>query len=616
MNYWAVGAAHGGEDVSKEFIEQGIWYDGHAAKGDDINRDILNKVAVGDILLLKSSATKGPKHAMTFTLLKWIGKVISKSDYYRFDVAWFTIEELPKDFDGISYRKTIELLRNDQMLAFAKSIIEKGSGTGNELIDLLNYKKQIILQGPPGTGKTRLAKLTAEKLVKPRLVGNPEQMLDDLVKKFDPDAEPIKAARESREKLLLKFYELFPKEDLDKLTLENYCAGKGDRENFCWWIETGLKALGSYSPGSARSYLVYWKKALEDYSKHGFVKDLEDNDEAMKQVAALLFEVVHSQNTENAVQYLGDGFLLKLLNTYYPNDYFPINSEKMIENALKIFKVNYQGLSAIEKNKRLNQIYLEKKKQFNSQITNYDFGRLLWENFNLKIGENIGSNHEAVAEGECTLIQFHPAYSYEDFVRGIVAKTTDLGSVSYQVENRILAEFAQKAVDNPNGNYVLIIDEINRANLPSVLGELIYALEYRGESIESMYEYEKSRKIVLPKNLFIIGTMNTADRSVGHIDYALRRRFAFIDVLPDETVIQHARAKALFNEVKALFQDAFLSPDFNAKDVVIGHSYFLVKDDADLRIRLEYEIKPILREYLKDGILMETAQEEIERLHV
>ena len=196
------------------------------------------------------------------------------------------------------------------------------------------------------------------------------------------------------------------------------------------------------------------------------------------------------------------------------------------------------------------------------------------------------------------LIQFHPAYSYEDFVRGIVATTDENGNISYEVKNKVLAEMAENAFNNHDEKFVLIIDEINRANLPAVLGELIYALEYRGEAVESMYAIDGDRKIILPENLYIIGTMNTADRSVGHIDYAIRRRFAFIDVKTDVDVIPE-NAKHLFKEIDKLFEK-HLSEEFAKDDVMIGHSYFL---NDDLKMAFEYEIKPILYEYVKDGVL-------------
>ncbi|HCZ8396670.1 AAA family ATPase [Elizabethkingia anophelis] len=180
-------------------------------------------------------------------------------------------------------------------------------------------------------------------------------------------------------------------------------------------------------------------------------------------------------------------------------------------------------------------------------------------------------------------------------------------------------------------NYILIIDEINRANLSSVLGELIYALEYRGESVNSIYAVENSvlsnkNHLILPPNLFIIGTMNTADRSVGHIDYAIRRRFAFIDVLPknlstDDTIKFDSE---LFISIKNLFttddyktRSVYLSNEFEPKDVALGHSYFIDKSDegGSMAIRLEYEIKPILLEYIKDGILIgEDIKEKINSL--
>ncbi|GAB4200974.1 MAG: hypothetical protein Fur0023_04860 [Bacteroidia bacterium] len=227
-------------------------------------------------------------------------------------------------------------------------------------------------------------------------------------------------------------------------------------------------------------------------------------------------------------------------------------------------------------------------------------------------------------QGEYKIIQFHPSYSYEDFVRGIVAEVGKDGNLSYRVENKILAEFAQKAIDNKDKKYVLIIDEINRANLPSVFGELIYALEYRGKNITSMYKYQENRDIMLPENLFIIGTMNTADRSVGHIDYAIRRRFTFVNLKPDESVIKDDQARKLFNEIKdKIFSEQYLSPEFHVDDVMIGHSYFLLNENSkdkekELRMKLDYEIKPLLMEYVKDGIFLNSKKilEEITNLKV
>lgn len=202
------------------------------------------------------------------------------------------------------------------------------------------------------------------------------------------------------------------------------------------------------------------------------------------------------------------------------------------------------------------------------------------------------------------LIQFHPSYSYEDFVRGITAKTTDQG-IEYEVENKILAQMAKDALEDKENIYILIIDEINRANLSSVLGELIYALEYRDQAVESMYELKeenkkKSREITLPSNLYIIGTMNTADRSIGHIDYAIRRRFSFSDVLPDSSVVD---VNSKFLEVEKIFEK-YTSAEFEKNKVMLGHSYFIADNNNDkLKSKLDYQVIPLLEEYISDGVL-------------
>ena len=200
----------------------------------------------------------------------------------------------------------------------------------------------------------------------------------------------------------------------------------------------------------------------------------------------------------------------------------------------------------------------------------------------------------------------------------------------YISENNINVEQSKPKVEVKK--YVLVIDEINRANLPAVLGELIYALEYRGESVSSMYSVEGDSSLILPPNLYVIGTMNTADRSVGEIDYAIRRRFSFINMLPENLAIV-GFDKDLFESVSKLFisnyeeykndqtvlliRSEYLSEEFRPEDVWLGHSYFIMQStegNNNMNIRLNYEIKPILKEYLKDGILKISAEKIINAL--
>lgn len=107
----------------------------------------------------------------------------------------------------------------------------------------------------------------------------------------------------------------------------------------------------------------------------------------------------------------------------------------------------------------------------------------------------------------------------------------------------------------------------------------------------------------MPENLYIIGTMNTADRSIGHIDYAVRRRFAFVPVLPDASRLDNGKARELFNKVEELIKGDALSPDFHADDVQPGHTYFM-GDTTKVAMNFAYQVYPLLREYYKDGVLV------------
>ena len=222
---------------------------------------------------------------------------------------------------------------------------------------------------------------------------------------------------------------------------------------------------------------------------------------------------------------------------------------------------------------------------------------------------------EALSVGDDSpfaFVQFHPSYNYEDFVRGIRVETVN-GQVAYQTKNRIFGAMAKCAAKQPNEKHILVIDEINRANVSAVLGELIYGLEYRGKEVQTPYEVGGKTGLVIPENLRIIGTMNTADRTIGQIDYAVRRRFAFVHCPPQFDVIVSGDARRFFSDVDKLFVPEFLSADYDKEDVCIGHSYFLT-DGVELANKIVYQVIPILREYLKDGVLLKGAAKEIARI--
>ena len=129
------------------------------------------------------------------------------------------------------------------------------------------------------------------------------------------------------------------------------------------------------------------------------------------------------------------------------------------------------------------------------------------------------------------LVQFHPSTSYEDFFEGYRPETGTDGALSYRLTPGPLALLAEKAAADPGWRHVMVIDEINRANLPKVLGELLFLFEYRNESVRTLYRPDHPFR--LPSNLWFVGTMNTADRSIALIDAALRRRFQFVPFFPD-----------------------------------------------------------------------------------
>ena len=198
-------------------------------------------------------------------------------------------------------------------------------------------------------------------------------------------------------------------------------------------------------------------------------------------------------------------------------------------------------------------------------------------------------------DGFWELIQFHPAYTYEDFIQGIRPQSED-GKLTYPVVPGRFLQFCQKAALCQD-TCVLIIDEINRANLSQVFGELMYLLEYRDAKIPLAGSEEL---FSIPENVRIIGTMNTADRSIALVDHALRRRFAFIKLSPNYDILRqyHEEIEEYFpiEELIEILEE--VNQEINDPNYQVGVSFFLLENiDEEIQDIWQMEIEPYLEEY-------------------
>ena len=206
------------------------------------------------------------------------------------------------------------------------------------------------------------------------------------------------------------------------------------------------------------------------------------------------------------------------------------------------------------------------------------------------------------------MVQFHQSYSYEDFIEGF--RPGGEGNNQFVVKKGSFYRFCKKAGDDLENDYYFIIDEINRGNMSRIFGELFMLIEAdkRGNALQLLYSDEK---FSVPGNVYIIGTMNTADRSLALLDYALRRRFAFYDMKPGfetkgfreyQELLNNAKFNKLISQIRILNEN-IARDDSLGEGFCIGHSYFCdLKQitDNDLRDIVEFEISPLLREYWYD----------------
>lgn len=203
------------------------------------------------------------------------------------------------------------------------------------------------------------------------------------------------------------------------------------------------------------------------------------------------------------------------------------------------------------------------------------------------------------SEGQFRLVQFHPSYAYEDFVQGLRPDLTKT-ELRYALSRGPFLKIAEDAENDPEHFYVLVIDEVNRGDPARIFGELLYALEYRDEPVTLAL----GGNLSVPSNLVIIGTMNSVDRSVALVDYALRRRFGFIRLDPDESVIETVWGDTLLGNAGGAVLHRFnewLTQRLD-REHVLGHSFFVSKNldpnaASTFQALWSLDVKPMLEEY-------------------
>lgn len=483
------------------------------------------------------------------------------------------------------------------------------------------------------------------------------------LQQFNPDdfREDLNNGEQQRNEML----EHFPLTRWTDLTLEEYALGQGrpNEDVYCWWLEYGTDHLGTIGGATAIKHMVYYSRKNESWK---YLSAYPDESVAWQEVHAdfmRLFELADTQQwnvmDEEGLFYRGSRTKLKTLHVYYPDYVLPIVSPQHMKRFLEKLGETPQSLKKLSPIK-LNRMLLEKLRQFptSNDLTTVELMRFLYDwqdprkvekkvippvidefdidddHFFFDIEETLvrkgqlilhgppgtGKTYHALrfarwwltqSEGgateydaeQLTMVTFHPSYSYEDFIEGFRPEATGEG-LRLSLSDGLFKQVCQIAQKNSYKKYLIIIDEINRANLAKVFGEIITLLERDKRDSVVVTLPQSKESFSVPTNVYLLGTMNTSDRSIRLMDAALRRRFGFIEMLPDLELLRGAQVDDL---------DLFrflerLNTRLNQKqgrEKQIGHSFFLddgkpLNDSDEFARRFRQEILPLLQEYCYD----------------
>ncbi len=470
-----------------------------------------------------------------------------------------------------------------------------------------------------------------------------------------------------RNKLLKEFLDTWPLEDLKDMELDDY-TNLNASDSFCFWLESKTSELGSIWGGSAYKFQIYkWRETPtrgngylsdDDYawnSKHGSTAN-----EVFEKVRDAVCEIATNAaagdlEAIDGIDVFGEVCKWKIAFLYSHKQLIPIYSrDKLVPIAAKQGIKNCEGMPTSKIQEALFEKkgdqdlfvyydYLLESISYSEEVKSY--AELLKSNYNLVLTGAPGTGKTFAAKkiaefmkANCELVQFHPSYDYTDFVEGLRPVMNSRRGIGFERKDGVFKEFCKRALRDVSKKkpYVFIIDEINRGEISKIFGELFYSIDrgYRGEAgrVKTQYQNLVPREdpfyegFYVPENVYIIGTMNDIDRSVESIDFAMRRRFAWIEFTAKESQAmfdsnyawggKEERDKIDIVDVKArmdCLNECIVSDKIGlTRAYQIGAAYFFkLAPQNDFEALWNNHLKGVLFEYLRGAYDIDDKMKEL-----